>query len=145
WDCARVYLVDEKSGVLRFSEAWGIANEGVSNFIERTRDMVFSPGQGLAGRAWQTGKPVWSGDISADPRAIRRFASDSGRRGSSVLPLVSAGKTRGVVASASRVVREPDTRLLEAAGVVGSQVGQFLVRKQAEGAERFVRTPHQPT
>jgi len=140
WDCARVYLIDEHAGVLRFSEAWGIEHAGVTNFIERTRDMVFSPGQGLAGRAWQTGKPVWSGDISADPRAIRRFASDYGMRGSFVLPLVSAGKTLGVVAFASRVVREPDARLLEAAGVVGSQVGQFLIRKQAEEAVRFVAT-----
>ena len=140
WDCARVYLIDEHAGVLRFSEAWGIDHEGVTNFIERTRDMVFSPGQGLAGRAWQSGEPVWSGDISADPRAIRRFASDYGMRGSFVLPLVSAGKTLGVVAFASRVVREPDARLLEAAGVVGSQVGQFLIRKQAEEALRFVAT-----
>jgi len=140
WDCARVYLVDEHARVLRFSEAWGIDHEGVTNFIERTRDMVFSPGQGLAGRAWQTGEPVWSGDISADPRAIRRFASSYGMRGSFVLPLVSSGKTLGVVAFASRVVREPDARLLEAAGVVGSQVGQFLIRKQAEEAVRFVAT-----
>ncbi|HXU42940.1 MAG TPA: EAL domain-containing protein [Burkholderiales bacterium] len=140
WDCARVYLIDGHAGVLRFSEAWGIDHAGVTNFIERTRDMVFSPGQGLAGRAWQTGEPVWSGDISADPRATRRFASDYGMRGSFVLPVVSAGKTLGVVAFASRVVREPDARLLEAAGVVGSQVGQFLIRKQAEEAVRFVAT-----
>jgi diguanylate cyclase (GGDEF)-like protein/PAS domain S-box-containing protein len=140
WDCARVYLIDERAGVLRFSEAWGIDHEGVRSFIERTRDMVFAPGQGLAGRSWQTGEPVWSGDISADPRAIRRFASDYGMRGSFILPLLSAGKTLGVAAFASRVVREPDARLLEAAGVVGSQVGQFLIRKQAEEAVRFVAT-----
>jgi diguanylate cyclase (GGDEF)-like protein/PAS domain S-box-containing protein len=140
WDCARVYLIDEHAGVLRFSEAWGIDHEGVTNFIERTRDMVFAPGQGLAGRAWQTGEPVWSGDISADPRAIRRFSSSYGMRGAFVLPLVSAGKTLGVVAFASRVVRQPDARLLEAAGVVGSQVGQFLIRKQAEDAVRFIAT-----
>jgi diguanylate cyclase (GGDEF)-like protein/PAS domain S-box-containing protein len=140
WDCARVYLIDERAGVLRFAEAWGIDHPGVNSFIEKTRDMVFAPGQGLAGRAWQTGEPVWSGDISTDPRAFRRYASDYGMRGSFVLPLVSAGKTLGVVAFASRVVREPDARLLEAAGVIGSQVGQFLIRKQAEEAVRFVAT-----
>jgi diguanylate cyclase (GGDEF)-like protein len=102
--------------------------------------MVFTRGQGLAGRAWQNGEPVWSGDISSDPRAIRRFASDYGMRGSFVLPLSSPGKTLGVVAFASRVVREPDARLLEAAGVIGSQIGQFIIRKQAEEAVRFVAT-----
>ena len=140
WDCARTYVVDERDGVLRFAEAWGVDHEGVRNFIDRTRDMVFTRGQGLAGRAWQNGEPVWSGDISTDPRAIRRFASDYGMRGSFVLPLLSTGKTLGVVAFASRVVREPDARLLEAAGVIGSQIGQFIIRKQAEEAVRFVAT-----
>ena len=140
WDCARVYLVDEGAGVLRFAAAWGIDHEGVRNFIEKTRDMVFAPGQGFAGRAWQTGEPVWTGDISTDPRAIRRYASDYGMRGAFVIPLISAGKTLGAVAFASRVVREPDARLLEAAGVIGSQVGQFLIREQAEEAVRFVAT-----
>ena len=140
WDCARVYLIDERAGLLRFAEAWGIDHPGVKNFIEKTSDMVFAPGQGLAGHAWQTGEPIWSGDISTDPRAIRRFASDFGMHGSFVLPLLSAGKTLGVVAFASRVVREPDARLLEAAGVISSQVGQFLIRKQAEEAVRFVAT-----
>jgi GGDEF domain-containing protein len=140
WDCCRVHLVDEQAGVLRFHEAWGIDHPGVTNFIERTRDMVFAPGQGLAGRAWQKGEPLWSGDISSDPRAIRRYASEYGMRGSFVLPLLSAGKALGTMAFASRVVREPDQRLLEAAGVIGSQVGQFLIRKQAEEAVRFVAT-----
>ena len=128
WDCARVYLVDERAGLLRFAAAWGIDHEGVRNFIEKTRDMVFAPGQGLAGRVWQTGEPVWTGDISSDPRAIRHYASDYGMRGAFVIPIVSAGKTLGAAAFSSRVVREPDARLVEAAGVVGSQVGQFLIR-----------------
>ena len=140
WDCARVYLADEDSGVLRYAESWGIDHPGVRNFIERTRDMVFSPGQGLAGRAWQSGEAVWTADISTDQRAIRRFASDYGMRGAFVFPLLSAGKSLGAVAFSSRVVREPDPRLLEAAGVIGSQVGQFLIRKQAEEAVRFVAT-----
>ena len=140
WDCCRVHLVDEQAGMLRFHDAWGIDHPGVANFIERTRDMTFTPGQGLAGRAWQTGEPVWSGDISADPRAIRRFASAYGMRGAFCIPLVSGGRTLGVAAFASRVVREPDARLLEAAGVIGAQIGQFLIRKQAEEAVRFVAT-----
>jgi diguanylate cyclase (GGDEF)-like protein/PAS domain S-box-containing protein len=140
WDCCRIHLVDEQAGVLRFHEAWGIDHPGVTSFIERTRDMVFTLDQGLAGRAWRSGAPVWSGDISSDPRAIRRFASDFGMRGAFVFPLLSSGRTLGVAVFASRVVREPDARLLEAAVVIGSQVGQFLVRKQAEEAVRFVAT-----
>jgi diguanylate cyclase (GGDEF)-like protein len=42
------------------------------------------------------------------------------------------GKTVGVLGFSSREVREPDERLLEATRVIGSQIGQFLQRKQAE-------------
>ena len=97
WDCARAYLVDEHAGVLRFGEAWGIDHEGVTNFIERTRDMVFSPGQDLAGRAWQSrragverrhlGRPARDPPLRLRLRHARRLrpaagvgGQDAGRR-----------------------------------------------------------------
>ena len=140
WDCGRYYALDVRAGLLRFAESWCIANDSVRDFIERTRDMVFATGQGLAGKAWQSGEPIWSPDISGDARAMRRFTSDFGIRGAFVFPVASAGKTLGVAVLASRVVREPDERLLEAVRVIGSQAGQFVIRKQAEDALRFVAT-----
>ena len=53
-----------------------------------------------------------------------------------VFPVFSEGKTIGVFAFFSREAREPDERLLAAAQVIGSQVGQFLRRKQTEQALR---------
>jgi PAS domain-containing protein len=38
----------------------------------------------------------------------------------------------GVLSFTSRKVREPDARLLQTARIVGSQIGQFMQRKQAE-------------
>jgi len=140
WDCGRYFALDVRAGLLRYAESWGIAHEKVTEFIERTRDMTFAPGEGLAGRAWQSGEPIWTADISNDPRATRRYASDFGIRGSFVFPVQSAGRTFGVAAFASRVVREPDPPLIEAVRAIGSQVGQFLIRKQAEEALRFVAT-----
>jgi len=132
WDCGRYYALDEKAGVLRFAEFWCIPDGALEDFIERSRAIAFAPGQGLAGKSWQSGQPVWAQDISSDQRALRRFASDFGIRGAFVFPAVSAGRTSGVFAFASRVIREPDKRLLEAVRVIGSQIGQFLQRKQAE-------------
>jgi len=46
----------------------------------------------------------------------------------------------GVLAFNSRKVREPDDRLLQAVNVIGSQIGQFLQRKQAEERIRYLAT-----
>ena len=51
-------------------------------------------------------------------------------------PVVSEGKTIGVLTFYSREVREPDERLLRAVHAIGSQIGQFLQRKQAEDGVR---------
>src|SRR5437773_5245825 len=52
--------------------------------------------------------------------------------GAFVFPVNAEGKTIGVLAFNSRQVREPEDRLLQAIRVIGSQIGQYLRRKQAE-------------
>jgi diguanylate cyclase (GGDEF)-like protein len=49
-----------------------------------------------------------------------------------LFPVMSDGKVIGVLMFVSREIREPDARLLSAVQVIGSQIGQFLRRKQAE-------------
>ena len=94
---------------------------GIAHFVERSR-MV-----------WQSGDPVWSGDVSGRSQ-LRAGAADA-VRGGFAFPVVAEGRTIGVLAF-SGLVRAPDERLLEAARVIGSQFGQFLQRKQAEESLR---------
>src|SRR5262249_17449888 len=56
----------------------------------------------------------------------------SGMRGAFHFPVISEGKTIGVLAFNSRRIREPDERLLRAVRVIGGQIGQFLQRKNAD-------------
>src|SRR6266705_2147480 len=132
WECGRYYMLDPKAGVLRFAEFWSIPDDAIKNFIDQAREIVFAPGQGLAGKAWQAGQPMWTQDLSSDTRALQKFTSDFGIHGAFVVPVTSAGNTSGVLVFASRLIREPDRRLLDAVRVIGSQVGQFVQRKQAE-------------
>ena len=60
--------------------------------------------------------------------------------GTFIFPVVSEGKTIGVLSFHSTKVREPDERLLQAIGVIGSQIGQFLQRKQAEERIQYLAT-----
>ena len=70
----------------------------------------------------------------------QELARDAGLRGALLFPCVAEGKVVGVFAFWSQSIREPDERLLQAIRVIGSQIGQFLRRKQIEGRIHYLAT-----
>ncbi len=144
WECGRYFRVDERAGALRFNESWGVPEPAIQQFLERSNqrslDIVYKPGVGLMGQVWQSGQPLWVADVTKDARALQTaFTVDVGIRGGFVFPVISEGKTIGVLAFNSRQVREPDERLLKAILAIGGQIGQFLERKRAEEEQRRFR------
>jgi diguanylate cyclase (GGDEF)-like protein/PAS domain S-box-containing protein len=140
WECGRCFVPDEKAGVLRLADAWGVPGEAVARFMAGSREVAYIPGEGLAGKVWQTGKPLWASDIFKDTRVAQsKLARDTGMHGAFVFPVTSEGKVVGVLSCTSREVREPDERLLRAIHVIGSQIGQYLQRKRAEEEHRRFR------
>src|SRR5882762_3688193 len=124
WECGRYFRVDEKAGVLRFADAWGVPDPAVERFIETSHALTYRPGVGLSGLVWQSGKPLWSADISKDPRSSSGSSrTDSSREigmhGTFVFPVVSDGKTIGVLSFADRKARQPEEQLLQAVHVIG--------------------------
>ena len=113
WDGGRFFRFDESAGQLRFQEGWSVNEPAVAQFVERSKAL------------WQSGKAVWSADL---PR--------SAAEGAFAFAVLSGGKTMGVLSFSGHQVRGPDERLQQAARVIGSQVGQFLKRKQAEESLR---------
>src|SRR5439155_3182346 len=91
--------------------------------------------EGLPGRVLETGDPHWVVDAPDDanfPRA--RVARRSGLHAAFGFPLHSPRGVVGVMEFFSRELREPDERLLDTMRELGSQVGQFVVRRHAEEA-----------
>jgi diguanylate cyclase (GGDEF)-like protein/PAS domain S-box-containing protein len=130
WPCGRYFAADAEKDVLRFAEAWGRSTPEVAAFIARSRETVYRRGEGLSGRVWESGEPIWVRDVSKDRRASGSRTALRG--GAFVFPVISGDRTMGVLSFSSADVREPDARLLQAAQVIASQVGQFLQRKKAE-------------
>jgi len=137
WACGRYFRLDEASGLLRFQDAWCVADPVVRQFVERSRTIALRPGEGLSGNVWQSGEPIWSQDTVHDPRVQHKTLWEgSGLHGGFAFAVVAGGSVIGVLTFSSQAVREPDQRLVQASRVVGSQTGQFLKRKQAEESQR---------
>ena len=137
WDIGRYFRLDAATNTMRFDVSWCSDAVSMQGFAEASRALAFAPGEGLVGKAWASGEPVWSPDTTTDPRvAHTTLARASGVRGAMVVPVSFERRVVGVMSISSREVREPDERLLRALRVIGSQVGQYLTRKAAEAALR---------
>jgi diguanylate cyclase (GGDEF)-like protein/PAS domain S-box-containing protein len=139
WDHGRFWQADEEAGVLRFAALWNTEGKGAEALVPAVRDVVFRPGEGIAGRVWQSGEPIWVADASKDPRTAMHALWRTPLRGTFMFPVKAAGKTLGVITIASGELRKPDERLLGAVRAIGSQIGQFLLRKRNEEAMRRFR------
>jgi diguanylate cyclase (GGDEF)-like protein/PAS domain S-box-containing protein len=140
WECGRYFGRDDKGDGLIMREFWHVPSAGLDRFIEQSRELTYAAGSGLIGQVWQSGQPMWVTDISKDRRIQKGIARQIGMHGTFIFPVVSDGKTIGVLSFHSTKVREPDERLLQAIGVIGSQIGQFLQRKQAEEHIQYLAT-----
>ena len=137
WSCGCYFGLDERATRLQFQAAWSEPDPQVERFVEACRAMTFRPGEGLAGAVLETGEPVWTIDAGNDPRVLASSLSRScGLHGAFAFAATSAGRRLGVLVFWSLSLREPDPRLLQASGIIGRQLGQFLRRKGAEAALR---------
>jgi diguanylate cyclase (GGDEF)-like protein/PAS domain S-box-containing protein len=138
WSCGRYFEVGAGGDEVIYRQGWSLPGAGAAftGFLEGSHGMRFRRGQGLVGLAWQDGKPIWSTDTGRDPRVMAQGLTGGASRGAFVFGVMAESETFGLLSFTSQAVRKPDERLLQAALVIGSQVGQFLRRMQAEASLR---------
>ncbi|HYN04519.1 MAG TPA: histidine kinase dimerization/phospho-acceptor domain-containing protein, partial [Vicinamibacteria bacterium] len=132
WDHGGLWRIAGAAGVLRCVETWQTPGLALTAFEEASRNATFAPGVGLPGRVWESRRPAFIPDVSADdnfPRA--KVASQEGLRGALGTPILLGEQVLGVLEFFSREIARPDEELLEMLATVGSQIGQFAERKRA--------------
>ncbi len=139
WDMGAFWAVDRQANALRCQELWHTAPVRAEEFTECCRQRTFGPGIGLPGRVWSSRRAAWIPDVAKDanfPRAP--IAVAEGLHGAFGAPVLSGSELLGVIEFFSREIREPDSDLLEMMATIGSQIGQFIDRKRAEEALRWL-------
>jgi PAS domain S-box-containing protein len=140
WDVGALWSRDHEAGVLRCVETWHKESVEVPEFEATSRETTFMPGIGLPGRVWFSREPMYIPDVVHDsnfPRAP--FAGGEVLHAAFGVPILLGGEVLGVMEFFSHEIREPDRDLLDMMATLGSQIGQFIERKQAEDALRHAQ------
>jgi PAS domain S-box-containing protein len=133
WQVGGLWTPEPDGRHLRCRAAWYEAGAQVEVFRRATMEIALEPGEGLPGRVWASGEPVWIRDAGSEPNFTRGDAAiHSGLHGGIGLPLLSGGETVGAIDFFSPQIHEPDPALIELMGTIGSQLGGFIQRKQAQ-------------
>jgi PAS domain S-box-containing protein len=139
WEAAFFWTLDAPDGVLRLSQAWRVEGAAFSGLLEQKRMLSISPGEGLAGKVWQ------SGVVTAQEPPVRAPQPDAvvlGARSAVALPVVDGGAVIGVVELLSRRERELPDDEVALLSTVGIELGQFIRRSVTEQALRRSEADH---
>jgi signal transduction histidine kinase/ActR/RegA family two-component response regulator len=137
WRLGQMWQLDPKAGLLRCVAVWHEPVAAVVDFAALSRKTTFRPGEGLPGRVWASRGPNWVSDVARDanfPRA--EAATRCGLNGAFAFPILHGEEVLGVMEFLHDNILEPDGSLLAMFAAVGSQVGQFIERMQADESLR---------
>ena len=142
WDCGARWSMDERKKVITCVETWSGPSKAVTQFISEVRKLTFQPSKrGLVRHVWVSGAPHWIPDVSREDGFERaQLAAKAGLHGAFAFPILAGNVTLGVLEFFSSEIRSPDPSLLQMVRVIGSQIGQFMARKQAEENLLYVAT-----
>ncbi len=135
WEVALLWIVDRDADVLRLSSThsspW--ANPGFFQALSQTK--VLQRGEGVAGRTWISGVPVWERGITIQQNEARRSATThEGLRGGFAVPMVRNLETVGVIEFYNPELAEPGKALLASMVNISGQLNRFCERRRTESA-----------
>ena len=133
WELGMFWELDEQGQALRFVDLWHVPQLDAEEFVEDSRGRTFGLGEGLVGRTWAAGKPIWVPDVVVDP-AFRRtkIAEKIGLHGAFAFPVQKGNEIYGVMEFFFRAIREPDQDVLDMVDNLGTRLGLYVDRKRTE-------------
>jgi PAS domain S-box-containing protein len=133
WTHAELWLVDDAAHVLRPAARWSAP--GWHSGIAVPAELPF--GQGLAGRSWQAGKPLWIRDVGQPQSLIsRETAATSQLHTALAIPVRNGNESLGVLTAFADTIEDPEDELVALMSGIAAHIGQFLERRLVEDLQR---------
>jgi len=138
WDYGARWAHKEQDQVFECAEVWCRPHLEGSGFIALSRSERFVPRpEGFLRRVLETREPFWILDMASHSDVLRGNAAlQAGLNAAFAFPVMVGGRLLGAVEFFAQHIWQPDLAITETAKWVGRQIGQFMVRKQAEDSYR---------
>lgn len=132
WQIGEFWMVPSNRTHLNFVASWHLPSADVSMFSATGRTTRFLPGIGIPGRIWQQKAPLWLDQMPEGERYVRtRAAKLSGLNAAFGFPILFGNEIVGVIDFFSAKIPKPEPELVEMMASIGSQIGQFIERSNA--------------
>ncbi|HWN09000.1 MAG TPA: GAF domain-containing protein [Pyrinomonadaceae bacterium] len=134
WQIAAFWKVDPDENILHLVCTWRDPSTATgAEFEEMSRGHRFSRGQGFPGEVWVQNKPIWINDFGVDHYPRSSIAGRENLHSAFAFPIVLRKEVAGVIELFSDRIKESDPAMLDTLAATGSQIGQFIERKNIEG------------
>jgi integral membrane sensor domain MASE1/DNA-binding CsgD family transcriptional regulator/GAF domain-containing protein len=143
WAAGHVYTPDniDDPDCLRSSGVWHFEGEALEGLVRDATALELRRGQGLPGRIWATGKPIWMSDLrECDNLPRKDLLLRRGFRAAFGFPIYTEGKLQAVLEFFSTTRRGPDENLMRIVQSIGEQLGRVIERKQAKEKREALET-----
>ena len=124
---------------LMYCGSWTSEKGWLETFTTQATGLRFQRGEGVPGAAWDSGRPVWVGDLATSPVFTRgALAAISRLRAAVAIPLMHADNDFvAVLQFYMRDVPANNGELVTRASAVATPLAQLLRQKQSEEAHRL--------
>lgn len=135
WQVGLFWIVREDQRTIACVQDWSLDTPMAQEVRGASRERVYGSGQGLPGRCWERGEPLWVEDVANDPAYQRGAGAEGGSlRTACAFPIWLRANVFGVMEFYSEGRPVQDWDLLKMLGTVGSQIGLFVERTEVEAA-----------
>jgi PAS domain S-box-containing protein len=144
WDWAAYWDRKPGSNVMEIELIWSAVGLDASELERVSRENGFQPGHGFLGNVWTQQSAGWIEDLQ-EPNDYSRaeIALRCGLRSVAAMPITGRTEITGIVEFHSRHRRTRDPEMARMLQSVGSQIGQFIERKQMEEERTHILTREQ--
>lgn len=134
WSFGELWLLDPERKTMFIQNSWFDGTKPkYALFKERSKSFSFKKNEGLLGQVWVKQHCHWVAFIEDDPNFLRAsIAKEAGFKSAIAFPICAQSDVIGVAVFLMEEREKEDYSIKTLLDTVGSQLGEFILRKEAE-------------
>jgi PAS domain S-box-containing protein len=124
------WVADDHEERLKLADMWYAEGSHGEELERASRALLLAPGEGLPGRAWSDGEPVWVDELDGNANFPRAAAAEAcGLHTGIACPVVSGNQVRGVLEFFAAERRPSDPEVISLLSAVGALIADFVATR----------------